>query len=104
MYRYVWSPAGGWWNNPANWRLHTAAAMGVLVLTSYTCVQWEKNNSIRYNISDKTAIRPRGIHHTSIWDNDTRLPTGIQYSQLDSNTGRIKSNDSGDNNEGQDEE
>ena len=24
--RYVWSPTGGWWNNPANWRRNTIVA------------------------------------------------------------------------------
>ncbi|CAM9281966.1 unnamed protein product [Choristocarpus tenellus] len=24
--KYVWSPSGGWWNNPANWRQNTVVA------------------------------------------------------------------------------
>ena len=49
---------------------------------------------IRYNIRDKTAVKPRGVHHKSTWDNDTRLPTGVQYRDLDSDTGRSRGGDS----------
>eukprot|EP00042_Codosiga_hollandica_P008408 m.19309 g.19309 ORF g.19309 m.19309 type:complete len:80 (-) comp30886_c0_seq1:96-335(-) len=31
--RYVWSPSGGWWNNPRAWRSNTALAFtGALLL------------------------------------------------------------------------
>ncbi|KAK2570001.1 hypothetical protein P5673_005869 [Acropora cervicornis] len=28
--KYVWSPAGGWWCNPRNWKRNTAIAFGVI--------------------------------------------------------------------------
>lgn len=32
----VWTPAGGWWVNPPNWKRNTAIAFGVgAVLTAY---------------------------------------------------------------------
>ncbi|CAM9868066.1 unnamed protein product [Discosporangium mesarthrocarpum] len=32
--KYVWSPSGGWWGNPANWKQNTAVA---LVCIGITC-------------------------------------------------------------------
>mmetsp|Transcript_26096 Transcript_26096/g.31587 ORF Transcript_26096/g.31587 Transcript_26096/m.31587 type:complete len:80 (+) Transcript_26096:167-406(+) len=31
----VWTPAGGWWNNPKNWRTNTGILGVGLVLTSF---------------------------------------------------------------------
>eukprot|EP00053_Salpingoeca_punica_P001249 m.32683 g.32683 ORF g.32683 m.32683 type:complete len:84 (+) comp10918_c0_seq1:44-295(+) len=33
--RYVWSPSGGWWPNPRNWRTNTAI---VAVVAAVVCV------------------------------------------------------------------
>jgi hypothetical protein len=30
LFIQVWSPAGGWWNNPANWKANTGIAAGVV--------------------------------------------------------------------------
>ena len=32
--RHVWSPAGGWWNTPKQWKRNTAIAFGVVTLVS----------------------------------------------------------------------
>lgn len=31
--KYVWSPAGGWWHRPANWKANTRIAAVVLMAT-----------------------------------------------------------------------
>ncbi|ETW01061.1 hypothetical protein H310_06689 [Aphanomyces invadans] len=30
--KHTWSPAGGWWNKPANWKNRTGILAGVMVL------------------------------------------------------------------------
>ncbi|KAK1923112.1 hypothetical protein DB88DRAFT_493829 [Papiliotrema laurentii] len=33
--REVWSPAGGWWVRPANWKANTAVAFGLIGAVVY---------------------------------------------------------------------
>ncbi|KAJ3358903.1 hypothetical protein AMAG_19800 [Allomyces macrogynus ATCC 38327] len=34
--RWVYSPTGGWWSQPANWKVNTAVTIGALaLLTSF---------------------------------------------------------------------
>ncbi|KAF6220606.1 hypothetical protein HO133_003039 [Letharia lupina] len=47
--KHVWSPAGGWYAQPANWKANTAV-MGVVVI-GITAIAW--------NISAEREIRPR---------------------------------------------
>jgi hypothetical protein len=32
--KYVWSPAGGWWTNPADWKKHTVKAGAFVALSA----------------------------------------------------------------------
>ncbi|GAB7358954.1 hypothetical protein MBLNU230_g5029t1 [Neophaeotheca triangularis] len=36
--KHIWSPAGGWYAQPANWRTNTAVMMGVIV--GLTAMAW----------------------------------------------------------------
>lgn len=47
--KHVWSPAGGWYAQPANWKANTAV-MGV-VMIGITAIAW--------NISAEREVRPR---------------------------------------------
>jgi hypothetical protein len=47
--KHVWSPAGGWYAQPANWKANTAVMMAVCV--GITAIAW--------NVSAKKEIRPR---------------------------------------------
>lgn len=87
--RYVWSPAGGWWNNPRNWRTNTVAVLGGVVLVNYYIQEYiVRDNVISIDVRTFEAKRPDKLHHTSVWDLETRLPTGKQYKGLSSTTGR----------------
>ena len=44
----VWSPTGGWWNNPKNWKANTAIA-GVIMFGLAACV---------FNVSANLERRP----------------------------------------------
>ncbi|KAH0585012.1 hypothetical protein H2248_008281 [Termitomyces sp. 'cryptogamus'] len=33
--KFVWSPAGGWWTRPSNWRSNTAIAFGGILAITY---------------------------------------------------------------------
>ena len=37
--RYVWTPTGGWWNNPPNWRRNTA--VGLVASWSVAYLAWQ---------------------------------------------------------------
>lgn len=47
--KHVWSPAGGWYAQPANWKANTAV-MGVVVI-GITAIAW--------NIGAEREVRPR---------------------------------------------
>ncbi|ORZ36775.1 hypothetical protein BCR44DRAFT_1375059, partial [Catenaria anguillulae PL171] len=40
--RYVYSPMGGWWSQPKNWKSNTAVVAGGLVLI--TSLIWKFSN------------------------------------------------------------
>lgn len=88
--RYVWSPAGGWWANPRQWRLHTGTGIGVLLVSYWMMSKYGAENAIAINTVTHEATRPKHIRHTSVWDLNTGLPTGPQYEKRDHTTGRIK--------------
>jgi len=44
----VWTPAGGWWNNPKNWKMNTAI-VGACIVASCMVV---------FNISASKERRP----------------------------------------------
>ncbi|KAI1817452.1 hypothetical protein GGS20DRAFT_532231 [Poronia punctata] len=44
--KHVWSPAGGWYAQPANWKRNTAVFMGVIIgITAFT---WKLSGELEY--------------------------------------------------------
>ena len=41
--QHVWTPAGGWWPSPANWKRNTAIAFGALAFAvgNITMLSWK---------------------------------------------------------------
>ncbi|PAV18230.1 hypothetical protein PNOK_0671600 [Pyrrhoderma noxium] len=44
----VWSPAGGWWTRPSNWKSNTAVAFGGILLTVYATWQLSASKEVRH--------------------------------------------------------
>ncbi|MCJ1245782.1 hypothetical protein MMC30_002986 [Trapelia coarctata] len=59
--KHVWSPAGGWYAQPANWKANTAVMAGVVI--GITAMAW--------NISAEREVRTRfpeeGRFYPSRW-------------------------------------
>lgn len=46
--KYVWSPSGGWWNNPANWKKNTAIAFLIMGISGAAVFKFSADNEVRY--------------------------------------------------------
>ncbi|KAK7464739.1 hypothetical protein VKT23_005945 [Stygiomarasmius scandens] len=44
----VWSPAGGWWVRPSNWKTNTAVFSGFIALTVYGLYTFTSQREVRY--------------------------------------------------------
>ncbi|KAI9217059.1 hypothetical protein BC828DRAFT_392089 [Blastocladiella britannica] len=42
--RWVYSPTGGWWSQPKNWKSNTLVAAGGLALVTGLIMRWANNN------------------------------------------------------------
>ena len=45
--KWVWSPAGGWWCNPPNWKRNTAIAGGIWVVVLAAAANFSMKNERR---------------------------------------------------------
>ncbi|SGY50498.1 BQ5605_C001g00890 [Microbotryum silenes-dioicae] len=45
----VWSPAGGWWTRPANWKSSTAIVGLAVSLTTYGIWAYSAGREVRHN-------------------------------------------------------
>ncbi|KAH9947776.1 hypothetical protein B0H21DRAFT_691367, partial [Amylocystis lapponica] len=43
----VWSPAGGWWARPSNWRANTAIVMAGILAITYGTFTLSADNEVR---------------------------------------------------------
>ncbi|CCA69939.1 hypothetical protein PIIN_03879 [Serendipita indica DSM 11827] len=43
----VWSPAGGWWARPKNWKTNTVVVMGGVVALSYLVFRGTAHKEVR---------------------------------------------------------
>ncbi|EMD36778.1 hypothetical protein CERSUDRAFT_38103, partial [Gelatoporia subvermispora B] len=43
----VWSPAGGWWSRPSNWKSNTAIAFGMIFAITYTLASVGAEKEVR---------------------------------------------------------
>ena len=46
--KWVWSPAGGWWCNPPNWKRNTAICFGIWGGILALAFKWSSENERRY--------------------------------------------------------
>jgi hypothetical protein len=44
--KHVWTPYGGWWPNPENWKRNTTLAFVVGWGMTYFIYQWAENNTV----------------------------------------------------------
>ncbi|KAL3955305.1 hypothetical protein ACCO45_010868 [Purpureocillium lilacinum] len=69
--KHVWSPAGGWYAQPANWRANTLVAGAVLV--GMVAVTW-KFSAERGNVGAQTRVLGVAPEQILIeWDKEDRL-------------------------------
>ncbi|KAF8072081.1 hypothetical protein FPV67DRAFT_1411333, partial [Lyophyllum atratum] len=47
--KFVWSPAGGWWTRPSNWRSNTAIAFAGILAVTYGVWQVSAEKEYRTN-------------------------------------------------------
>ena len=48
--KWVWSPSGGWWPNPVNWKRNTAIYLGASFLICAAAGNWSNKNTVRHHI------------------------------------------------------
>ncbi|KAJ7661695.1 hypothetical protein B0H17DRAFT_323071 [Mycena rosella] len=58
--KYVWSPAGGWWSQPANWKMNTFIASCGLALA---CGAIFFIGLLRSGRVGRRAVRTETTHH-----------------------------------------
>ncbi|KAI0308646.1 hypothetical protein OF83DRAFT_200294 [Amylostereum chailletii] len=46
--KQVWSPAGGWWTRPSNWKANTAVLFGGILVATYGVWTLSADKEIRY--------------------------------------------------------
>ncbi|KAH8112888.1 hypothetical protein DFH11DRAFT_388921 [Phellopilus nigrolimitatus] len=49
----VWSPAGGWWTRPSNWKANTAVAVGGILFVTFSVWQLSASKEWRHNAPSK---------------------------------------------------
>ncbi|KAK7956589.1 uncharacterized protein PG986_005811, partial [Apiospora aurea] len=56
--KHVWSPSGGWYAQPSNWRANTAVFMGVIV--GLTALTWNLSaeREVRYKMPEPGRFFP----------------------------------------------
>ncbi|GAO46049.1 hypothetical protein SAICODRAFT_87703 [Saitoella complicata NRRL Y-17804] len=47
--KHVWSPSGGWWSQPKNWKMNTALTMGAILLINVWVFKKSAELEKRYN-------------------------------------------------------
>jgi len=61
--KYVWSPTGGWWCEPRNWKRNTAIAFLVTALLTIPIIQYDYNHMRRSRPAVKTVPWQRFAKH-----------------------------------------
>ncbi|KAI8601564.1 hypothetical protein EDD21DRAFT_374157 [Dissophora ornata] len=54
--KHVWSPSGGWWTQPTNWKSNTAVAVGISA--TIVAAAWKysaENEVLRFVASRRTC-------------------------------------------------
>ncbi|KAF9428721.1 hypothetical protein BGZ94_001321 [Podila epigama] len=58
--KHVWSPTGGWWTQPTNWKSNTAAAVGISATIVAAAWKYSAENEERHT-------RPIGWIPSQLW-------------------------------------
>ncbi|GJJ77266.1 hypothetical protein EMPS_09625 [Entomortierella parvispora] len=58
--KHVWSPTGGWWTQPTNWKSNTAVAVGITAAIVAGAWKYSANNEQRHS-------RPTGWIPSQMW-------------------------------------
>lgn len=45
--KWVWSPAGGWWPNPVNWKRNAAIYVGFSMCVALITYKFSERNTVR---------------------------------------------------------
>eukprot|EP01032_Pedospumella_encystans_P008198 gene8198-9757_t len=61
--KWVWSPAGGWWPNPTNWKRNAALYVGVTFTLAYFVAQYADANTIKYQRKYVVTEKGHDDHH-----------------------------------------
>ncbi|KAI2606920.1 uncharacterized protein GGS25DRAFT_493800 [Hypoxylon fragiforme] len=56
--KHVWSPAGGWYTQPSNWKFNTAIFMGVIVGISALTWKLSAEREFRYKMPEPGRFYP----------------------------------------------
>ncbi|KAH9834808.1 uncharacterized protein C8Q71DRAFT_125824 [Rhodofomes roseus] len=54
--KQVWSPAGGWWTRPANWKSNTAIAFAGILAVVYAGWSWSAEKEARSSLPHLSYI------------------------------------------------
>ncbi|KAF9509954.1 hypothetical protein BS47DRAFT_1348506 [Hydnum rufescens UP504] len=46
--KHVWTPSGGWWTRPSNWRMNTAIATAGIFAIAYATFRYSAEREWRY--------------------------------------------------------
>ncbi|OAQ31165.1 hypothetical protein K457DRAFT_109757 [Linnemannia elongata AG-77] len=57
--KHVWSPSGGWWTQPTNWKSNTAVAVGITATIVAAAWKYSAENEERHT-------RPKGFIPSSL--------------------------------------
>ncbi|KAF9285070.1 hypothetical protein BGZ72_009736 [Mortierella alpina] len=58
--KHVWSPTGGWWTQPTNWKANTAVAVGISATIVAAAWKFSAQNEERH-------MRPKGWIPSQMW-------------------------------------
>ncbi|ORY20869.1 hypothetical protein BCR39DRAFT_554627 [Naematelia encephala] len=57
--KQVWSPSGGWWSRPANWKANTAITATGLAIILYGVWQFSAKNEVRIRAPNRAIPSQR---------------------------------------------
>jgi hypothetical protein len=56
--KHVWSPAGGWYGQPDNWKSNTAVAAGVIAVLTGLAWNISAEREVRYKMPEPDVFFP----------------------------------------------
>ncbi|KAI2464521.1 hypothetical protein F4781DRAFT_412644 [Annulohypoxylon bovei var. microspora] len=56
--KHVWSPSGGWYTQPSNWKLNTAAFFGVMITLTAAVWKLSAEREFRHKMPEEGRFFP----------------------------------------------